>query len=174
MIEKREVALWTHNLVAGLLTTTPTITNLITVNIVIIKTTALIVINLILFTVSITREVVHNLVAGVLTTALVLSLSIFLYATFYHAYMPVEVTSSSSPLSSSSSCTSWSGARGAFTAAVRPVRDEACTLQFSQRNSTSQEEPHVRTGALSIYWVNVTEEYQLKLTTNRLKIKTRH
>merc|ERR1711971_920421 len=38
-----------------------------------------------------TRELVHNLVAGVLTTALVLSLSIFLYATFYHAYMPVEV-----------------------------------------------------------------------------------
>jgi len=38
-----------------------------------------------------TREVVHNLVAGVLTTSLILSLSIFLYATFYHAYMPVEV-----------------------------------------------------------------------------------
>ena len=40
---------------------------------------------------SLAREVVHNLVAGVLTTSLILSLSIFLYATFYHAYMPVEV-----------------------------------------------------------------------------------
>merc|ERR1712038_1688158 len=38
-----------------------------------------------------TRELVHNIVAGVLTTALVFSLSIFLYATFYHAYMPIEV-----------------------------------------------------------------------------------
>ena len=37
------------------------------------------------------RELVHNIVAGVLTTALVFSLSIFLYATFYHAYMPIEV-----------------------------------------------------------------------------------
>ena len=34
---------------------------------------------------------VHNLVAGLLTTSLVLSLAIFLYATFYHAYMPIEV-----------------------------------------------------------------------------------
>ena len=37
------------------------------------------------------RETIHNLVAGLLTTSLVLSLAIFLYATFYHAYMPVEV-----------------------------------------------------------------------------------
>ena len=44
-----------------------------------------------IITILFTRKLVHNLVAGVLTTALVLSLSIFLYATFYHAYMPIEV-----------------------------------------------------------------------------------
>jgi len=38
-----------------------------------------------------TRHLVQSLLAAILTTSLVVSLAIFLYATFYHAYMPVEV-----------------------------------------------------------------------------------
>jgi len=38
-----------------------------------------------------TRQLVQSLLAAILTTSLVVSLAIFLYATFYHAYMPVEV-----------------------------------------------------------------------------------